>query len=80
MTLMAATGIAVPCAVSSRPALPRSRSSSDPLATNRALVKRMVDNLAPGNVNSTLAGNALNVDPILRSSCPRRPSGRTWTS
>jgi hypothetical protein len=35
-----------------------------PLATNRALVKRMVDNLAPGNLVSTLAGNALSIDPI----------------
>ena len=66
MTLMAATGIAVPCAASSRPA-PAAENPKQvkiPLATNRALVKRMVDNLAPGNVVSTLAGNALSVDPI----------------
>jgi hypothetical protein len=66
MTLMAATGIAVPCATSSRPApAPENpKQIKIPLATNRALVKRMVDNLAPGNVVSTLAGNALSVDPI----------------
>jgi hypothetical protein len=66
MTLMAATGIAVPCAVSSRPApAPENpKQIKIPLATNRALVKRMVDNLAPGNVVSTLAGNALSIDPI----------------
>ena len=66
MTLMAATGIAVPCAMSSRPApMPENpKQIKIPLATNRALVKRMVDNLAPGNVVSTLAGNALSIDPI----------------
>ena len=35
-----------------------------PLAVNRALLNRMVDTLAPGNVVSTLAGNALGIDPI----------------
>jgi SAM-dependent methyltransferase len=66
MTLLAATGIAVPCAVASRPApMPAApKHLKIPLAANRALVKRMVDNLAPGNVVSTLAGNALSVDPI----------------
>jgi SAM-dependent methyltransferase len=66
MTLMAATGIAVPSAVSARPApMPANpKRIKIPLATNRALVKRMVDNLTPGNVVSTLAGNALGVDPI----------------
>jgi hypothetical protein len=56
----------VPCALSSRPApAPANpKQIKIPLATNRALVKRMVDNLAPGNVVSTLAGNALGVDPI----------------
>lgn len=66
MTLMAATGICVPCAVSSRPSpVPENpKALKIPLATNRALVKRMVDNLAPGNAVSTLAGNALTIDPI----------------
>jgi len=66
LTLLAATGIAVPCAVSSRPApIPSSpKQITIPLAANRALVKRMVDNLAPGNIVSMLAGNALGLDPI----------------
>ncbi len=66
LTLLAATGIAVPCAVASRPApMPANpKRIKVPLATNRALVKRMVDNLQPGNVVSTLAGNALSLDPI----------------
>ncbi|MGH6892119.1 MAG: methyltransferase regulatory domain-containing protein, partial [Dongiaceae bacterium] len=66
LTLLAATGIALPCALPGRPkAMPAEpKQIKIPLATNRALVKRMVDNLAPGNVVSTLAGNALSVDPI----------------
>jgi SAM-dependent methyltransferase len=66
LTLLAATGIVVPCAAAGIPApMPASpKQIKIPLATNRALVKRMVDNLAPGNVVSTLAGNALSLDPI----------------
>jgi hypothetical protein len=66
MTLLAATGIAVPCAASGRPApMPATQKQIRiPLPVNRALVKRMVDNLAPGHVVSTLAGNAIGLDPI----------------
>ncbi len=70
VTLLAATGIAVPCAISSRPAPMPADSKTGPrqirlpLAVNRALVKRMVDTLTPGNVVSALAGNALGLDPI----------------
>ncbi len=66
LTLLAATGIGLPCAIASRPRpMPAEpKQIKIPLATNRALVKRMVDNLAPGNLISTLAGNALSVDPI----------------
>ncbi|WP_119303264.1 class I SAM-dependent methyltransferase [Dongia deserti] len=66
MTLLAATSIAVPCAASGRPApMPANpKQLTIPLAVNRALVKRMVDNLTPGNLVSTLAGNALSLDPI----------------
>lgn len=65
-TLLAATGLAAPCAVSRRPGpMPANpKQIKVPLAVNRALVKRMVDNLAPGNVVSTSAGNSLGVDPI----------------
>jgi SAM-dependent methyltransferase len=66
LNLLAATGIALPCAVAGRPA-PAPATPKQiriPLATNRALVGRMVENLAPGNLVSTLAGNALSVDPI----------------
>jgi hypothetical protein len=80
MTLLAATGIAVPCAAPGRstPMPPESKTGESktgesktgprqikiPLAVNRALVQRMVDQLAPGQVVSTLAGNAMGVDPI----------------
>jgi SAM-dependent methyltransferase len=66
MSLMAATGIVVPAAVADRPApMPEApKQVKIPLAANRALVKRMVDNLAPGNLVSTSAGNALSVDPV----------------
>ena len=65
-TLLSATGLVVPCAMSSRPApMPASpKQFRIPLATNRALVKRMVENLAPGNLVSTSAGNAVSLDPI----------------
>jgi len=66
LNLLAATGIALPCAVASRsPAMPATpKQIKIPLAVNRALLNRMVDTLAPGNVVSTLAGNALGIDPI----------------
>jgi hypothetical protein len=66
LNLLAATNIAVPCAVAGRPApMPATpRQIKIPLAVNRALVTRMVDTLTPGNVISTLAGNALGIDPI----------------
>ncbi|MEZ5832998.1 MAG: methyltransferase regulatory domain-containing protein, partial [Dongiaceae bacterium] len=66
LTLLAATGIAVPCARSSRPApVPADpKLIKIPLAANRALLKRVVDTLTPGNLVSTLAGNAISLDPI----------------
>src|SRR5919109_563822 len=66
VNLLAATGIVVPSAIASRPpAMPAApKQINIPLATNRALVKRMVDNLSPGNVVSTQAGTAISVDPI----------------
>lgn len=66
MTLMAATGIVVPCAGAGRPApIPADpRQIRIPLAVNRALVKRVADSLAPGQVVSTVAGNAIGIDPV----------------
>jgi predicted methyltransferase family protein len=64
--LLVATGIAVPCAVASRPGpIPaHPKRINIPSPVNRALVKRMVDNLAAGNLVSPLAGNAMSLDPI----------------
>ena len=64
--LLVATGIALPCAVASRPgSIPaHPKRINIPSPVNRALVKRMVDNLAPGNLVSLLAGNAVSLDPI----------------
>ncbi|HET6622150.1 MAG TPA: class I SAM-dependent methyltransferase [Dongiaceae bacterium] len=66
LTLLAATGIAVPCAVAARPRpMPANpKQIKIPFAVNQALVKRMVETLAPGNLVSTQAGNALGLDPI----------------
>lgn len=66
LNLMAATGIVVPCAVAQRPrAIPAApKQVNVPSEANRALIRRMADNLAAGNAVSTAAGTGLAIDPI----------------
>ena len=66
LNLLAATGIAMPCALAARPKAMTAnpRQIKIPFAVNQALVKRMIETLAPGNLVSTEAGNALGLDPI----------------
>jgi hypothetical protein len=66
LNLMTATGIALPCAVPGRPrAIPAEpRQIKVPSETNRALFKRLADNLISGNAISVQAGSALGVDPV----------------
>ena len=66
LNLMAATGTITPGAVALRPrAIPAEpRQVRVPMEANRALIKRMADNLISGNAISTAAGSAISVDPI----------------
>lgn len=66
LNLMAATGTIAPGAVALRPrAIPAEpRQVRVPMEPNRALIKRMADNLISGNAISTAAGSAVSVDPI----------------
>jgi hypothetical protein len=66
VNLMAATGIIVPCALGARPGpIPAEAKQVKVLSeTNRALIKRMSDNLIAGNAVSTAAGTAVGIDPV----------------
>lgn len=66
INLLAATGIIFPCAIGHRPGpVPTEpKRVKVPLEANRALIRRIAENLASGNVISTSAGNAVALDPI----------------
>jgi len=66
LNLMAATGIIIPCALGARPvAIPaEAKRVKVPSETNRALIKRMADNLIAGNAVSTTGGTAIGIDPV----------------
>jgi hypothetical protein len=66
LNLMAATGVIVPCALGVRPKpIPTEAKQVRGISeTNRALIKRMSDNLLTGNAVSVSAGSAIGIDPI----------------
>jgi SAM-dependent methyltransferase len=66
LNLMAATGIIIPCALGARaaPIPAEAKRVKVPSETNRALIKRMADNLIAGNAVSASAGTAIAIDPV----------------
>ncbi len=66
LNLMAATGVIIPCALGARPGpIPAEAKQVKVLSeTNRALIKRMADNLIAGNAVSVSAGSAIGIDPV----------------
>lgn len=66
LNLMAATGIVIPCATPVRPKAAPAQPTQlrIPLEANRALIRRMADNLIAGNALSVAGGTAVGIDPI----------------